>query len=84
MHATKGYSQTLRNAISHGSYKVDLHGKKIFAIDRKKREVLTFSQLRKMRKRLEEASFIVALSLITILLRIGLEKERARELRINI
>jgi len=79
MHATKGYSQTLRNAISHGGYKVDLYGKKVFAIDRKKREVLTFSQLRKIRKRLEEACFMVALSLIMILLRIGLEQERARE-----
>ena len=76
---TKGYSSTLRNAISHGNYEVDLHGKKIHAIDRKKNEVFTFSQIKKMRKRLEEASFMVTLSLITILIRVGLEQERARK-----
>ena len=76
---TKGYSSTLRNAISHGNCKLDLQGKKIHAIDRKKKEVFTFSQIKKMRKRLEEASFMVTLSLITILIRVGLEQERARK-----
>jgi len=72
----KGYNQTLRNAYSHGSYDIDLRKREIVARDRKKKEVFTFTQLKLMRKRLEQASYMVALSLVAIFLRLALEQEK--------
>ena len=73
---TKGYNQTLRNAYSHSNYDIDLPKREIIARDRKKEEVFTFRQLKMMRKRLEQASFMVALSLIAIFLSLALEQEK--------
>ena len=73
---TKGYSQTLSNAYSHGTYRIDLHKREIIARDRKKEEVFTFAQLKKMRKRLEQASYMAALSLIVIFFRLAFEQKK--------
>ena len=77
---TKGYSQTLRNAYSHGTYNIDLKERRITARDRMREETFTFAQLKKLRKRLEQASFMVALSLVGIFFRLALEqKDKRRE-----
>jgi hypothetical protein len=68
---TEGYSQTLRNAYSHGTYHVDLRKKQIIAKDRNREEIFTFAQLRKMRKRLEQASYMAALSLLVMFFRLA-------------
>jgi hypothetical protein len=73
---TKGYNQTLRNAYSHGTYNIDLDERRIIARDRTKEEIVTFSQLKKMRKRLEQASYMVAFSLVAILFRLALEQAK--------
>jgi vacuolar-type H+-ATPase subunit F/Vma7 len=73
---TKGYSQTLRNAYSHSTYHIDLHKKEIIAKDRKKEEVFTFPQLKKMRKRLDKASYMAALSLVVIFFRLASPKSK--------
>jgi hypothetical protein len=75
---TTGYNQTLRNAYSHGTCNINLHDREIIAKDRKKEEVFTFTQLKKMRKRLEQASYMVALSLVTIFFRLALEQWREK------
>jgi hypothetical protein len=67
---TKGYSQTLRNAYSHGTYHVDLRKKEIIAKDRNREGIFTFVQLRKMQKRLEQASYMAALSLLVMFFRL--------------
>jgi len=76
---TKGYSQTLRNAYSHGNYHIDLHKKEIIARDRKKEEVFTFAHLKKMRKRLEQATYMAELSLVMIFFRLALEQQKKLE-----
>jgi len=73
---TKGYNQTLRNAYSHGSYDIHLRKREIVARDRKKKETFTFTKLKLMKNRLEQASYMVALSLVAVFLRLALEQEK--------
>lgn len=68
---TKGYSQVLRNAFSHGTYKIDRQKKIVIAKDRKKEEIFPFVKLRKLKNRLEQASYMVGFSLVLIMLRLA-------------
>jgi len=81
MHACYGYpqesmyKQSLYTDFSSIKRKIE-NSEDLIARDRKKEEIFTFSLLKKMRKRLEQASFMVALSLIAIFFRITSKQEK--------
>lgn len=67
----KGYSQVLRNAFSHGTFKIDHQKKIVIARDREKEEIFSFAEIRKLKNRLEQASYMVGFSLVLIMLRLA-------------